>query len=101
MRFLFSLYMVRKAKKPSSGRKVARDSVTEGARVTFNLFFFFVTHSPSVAYGASSLPEGASFMFMYALSILLTDKHCICVHKRKMRHISFKIHRIFENCPSE
>ena len=35
-------------------------SVTEGARVTLCFVNFIVTHSPSVAYGDSSLPEGAS-----------------------------------------
>ena len=35
-------------------------SVTEGACVTLALCYnFIVTRSPSVAYGASSLPEGA------------------------------------------
>ena len=26
--------------------------------------------------------------------IIFPDKHCICVHKRKIRHIPFEIYRI-------
>ena len=50
---------------PSSERKVARECVTEGACATlvFRLLYYNcfsqVTHSPSVACGDSSLPEGA------------------------------------------
>ena len=34
-------------------------AVTEGACVTLDLDYLIVTRSPSVAYGDSSLPEGA------------------------------------------
>ena len=43
----------------SSGRKVARVSVTEGASETENSEKPQVAHSPSVAFGDSSLSEGA------------------------------------------
>ena len=42
--------------------------------------------------------QGGLFMFIYGLSFFL-DKHCICVHKRKIRHTSFEIYRISESCP--
>ena len=46
--------------KPSSERKVARRSRDgRSLRDLEVLTSFVVTHSPSVAYGASSLPEGA------------------------------------------
>ena len=42
---------------PPRGRGTAL--AVEGACVTLIKLNFIVTHSPSVAYGASSLPEGA------------------------------------------
>ena len=46
------------AQKPSSGRKGDRDSGGRSLR-TVKFARFIVTHSPSVACGDSSLPEGA------------------------------------------
>ena len=46
------------AQKPSSGRKGDRDSGGRSLR-NFKFARFIVTHSPSVACGDSSLPEGA------------------------------------------
>ena len=45
---------------------------------------FIVTRSPSVAFGASSLPEGA-FSYTSRMSVNFPDKHCFCGHKSKLR----------------
>ena len=44
---------------PSSGRKVARVSVTEGDCVILIYVFLIATHSPPPDYVGSPLPEGA------------------------------------------
>ena len=40
-----------------------------------------------------------SLFYVHLWRINFPDKHCICVYKRKIRHITFEIYRIFENCP--
>ena len=61
----------------------------------------FLQNNPSVSFADSSLyTREPYFLSPESLSVFL-DKHCICVHKCKIRHTSFEIYRIFENCPLE
>ena len=55
-----SLYL----NEPPSGREVARERETEGARATLEFAqISFCSQAPSVTYGDSSLPEGAFYRF--------------------------------------
>ena len=40
-----------------------------------------------------------SLFYVHLYLVNFPDKHCICVHKCKIRHTSFEIYRISENCP--
>ena len=79
-------------------------SVTEGACVNWNLYWLYCSAlslgRPRQAAGASSLPEGTFFMFTYDLSIFLTSTAFVSTNAR-IRHTSFEIYRISENCPLE
>ena len=46
------------------------------------------------------LHKGAFFTFIYNLSIFLTSTAFVSTNA-KIRHTSFEIYRIFENCPLE
>ena len=48
-----------------------------------------------------SLPLHKGAFFVHLWLVNFPDKHCICRHKRKIRHTSFEICRISENCPLE
>ena len=37
--------------------------------------------------------------YVHLYLVNFPDKHCICVHKSKIRHTPFEIYRIFETCP--
>ena len=57
--FFGGVFRRRQLAKPPSGREVDRDSGGRSLRDFGVLISFIVTRSPSVAFGASSLPEGA------------------------------------------
>ena len=40
-----------------------------------------------------------SLFYVHLCFVNFLDKHCICVHNCKIRHISYEIYRILENCP--
>ena len=50
-------------------------------------------NNPSVSFADSSLYTREPFFVPESLSFF-PDKHCICRHKRKIRHTSFEIYRI-------
>ena len=75
-------------------------SVTEGARATLN-FDFLCYNAFSLSRLRRQLPPGGSlFMFTYNLSIFLTSTAFVATNT-KIRHTSFEIYRILENCPLE
>jgi hypothetical protein len=45
------------------------------------------------------LPLHKGAFFAHLCFVNFPDKHCLCVHKSKIRHTSFEIYRISENCP--
>ena len=55
-------------------------------------------NNPSAAFGVSSLYTRELF-YVHLWDVNFPDKHCICGHKYKIRHTSFEICRVFENCP--
>ena len=54
---------------------------------------FYIFCPPVLAF------EDAFYVHLWLVNF--PDKHCICRHKRKIRHTSFEIYRISENCPLE
>ena len=56
--------------------------------------------NPSVSFATAPLCKGSLF-YVHLWLINFSDKYCICVQKCKIRHTSFEIYRIFENCPLE
>ena len=55
-------------------------------------------HHPPVA--SAPFTQGSLFMFIYNSSIFLTSTAFVSKNA-KIRHTSFEIYRIFENCPLE
>ena len=48
---------------------------------------------------SKSLPLHKGAFFVHLCLINFPDKHCICGHKSEIRHTSFELYRISENCP--
>ena len=61
------------------------------------IFFYKTNPHPTPS---SSLYLGEPFLFAYDLSIFLTSTAFVDT-KAKIRHTSFEIYRISENCPLE
>ena len=62
----------------------------------------------TVSYKVKTIPQPpsasapftqGSLFYVHLCLVNFPDKHCICGHKSKIRHTSFEIYRIFENCP--
>ena len=68
-------------------------SVTEGACATYEFDKDYCA-ALSLTRLRRELPPGGSLFYVHLCLINFPDKHCICVHKRKIRHTSFEIYRI-------
>ena len=107
-RSLSSMCIVRKVKKPSSGRKVARNSVTEGARVTLNLdilhcnaFSLSRLRRQLARWSCKLYPHRREpFLFIYNLSIFLTSTAFVSTNAKY--GIPLSRYTVFlQNCPLE
>ena len=48
---------------------------------------------------SKKLPLHKGAFFVHLRLVDFPDKHCFCGHKSEIRHTSFELYRISENCP--
>ena len=69
----------------------------DGGIVKSNSYTKTIPQPPSAS---APFTQGSHFKFIYTLSIFLTSTAFVSTNA-KIRHTSFKIYRILENCPLE